>query len=201
MLAVFSSPYIYEIGSIYDSLFTLIGKLRQRELKWLAQTQSWSSEMRILPRWPDFSSHTGCIGGNTMRCKKIWRAVDVFIILTVVMVSHVHMYSYFVLLLLFSCKRKERKWKSFSRVRPFVTPWTIQFLKFSGSEYWSGKLFPSPGDLPNPGIKPRPPAVQVNSLPISQKGSPRILERVAYPFSRGSLQPRNRSRWILYQLR
>ena len=36
------------------------------------------------------------------------------------------------------------KWKSLSRVRLFVTPWTTQSLEFSRSEYWSGKPFPSP---------------------------------------------------------
>ena len=36
---------------------------------------------------------------------------------------------------------------------------------FSRPEYWSGQLFPSPGDLPNPGIEPRSPALQVVSLP------------------------------------
>ena len=48
----------------------------------------------------------------------------------------------------------EVKWKSFSRVWLFATPWG-----FSRQEYWSGLSFPSPGDLPNPGIKPRSPAI------------------------------------------
>ena len=39
-------------------------------------------------------------------------------------------------------------------------------------EYWSGLLFPSPGDLPNPGIKPRSPALQVDSLPSEPSGKP-----------------------------
>ena len=37
-------------------------------------------------------------------------------------------------------------------------------MEFSRQEYWSGLLFPSPGDLPNPGIKPRFPALQADSL-------------------------------------
>ena len=36
-----------------------------------------------------------------------------------------------------------------------ATPWTIQSMEFSRSEYWSGQPFPFPGDLPNPGIEPR----------------------------------------------
>ena len=51
----------------------------------------------------------------------------------------------------------------------FVTPWTVARqaplpMGFSRQEYWSGLPFPSPGDLPNPGIKPRSPAFQANSL-------------------------------------
>ena len=38
-------------------------------------------------------------------------------------------------------------------------------MEFSRPEYWSGQPFPSPGDLPNPGIKPRSPTLQVDSLP------------------------------------
>ena len=49
------------------------------------------------------------------------------------------------------------KW--LSRVRLFVTPWTVAHqaypsMGFSRQEYWSGVPFPPPGDLPNPGIKP-----------------------------------------------
>ena len=43
-----------------------------------------------------------------------------------------------------------------------VTPWTIQSMEFSKPEYWSGEPFPSPGDLPNPGIEPRSPTLQVD---------------------------------------
>ena len=39
-------------------------------------------------------------------------------------------------------------------------------------EYWSGLPFPSPGDRPGPGIKPRSPALQADSLPLSHQGSP-----------------------------
>ena len=44
----------------------------------------------------------------------------------------------------------------------FVTPWTVACqdpltMEFSRQEYWSGLLFPSPGDLPDPGIKPMSP--------------------------------------------
>ena len=54
-----------------------------------------------------------------------------------------------------------------------------------------GSLSLSPGDLPNPGIKPRLPHCRQILYQLGHKGSPRILEWVAYPFSRGSSRPRN----------
>ena len=45
-------------------------------------------------------------------------------------------------------------------------------MGFSRQEYWSGLPFPSPGDLPNPGIEPISPALQADSLPLSHQGSP-----------------------------
>ena len=51
-----------------------------------------------------------------------------------------------------------------------TTPWTLACqaplsMGFHRQEYWSGLPFPSPGDLLNPGIKPRPPDLQKDSLP------------------------------------
>ena len=45
-------------------------------------------------------------------------------------------------------------------------------MEFSRQEYWSGLPFPSPGDLPNLGIKPRSPALQVDSLPSEPPRKP-----------------------------
>ena len=61
------------------------------------------------------------------------------------------------------------KVKLLSRVRLFATPWTVayrapQSMEFSRQEYWSGLPFPSPGDLPNPGIEPGSPALQADAL-------------------------------------
>ena len=63
-----------------------------------------------------------------------------------------------------------KKWKLLSCVQLFGTPRTIQSMGFSRPEYWSGYLFPSPGDLPSPGIKPRSPALQIDSLPAEPPG-------------------------------
>ena len=45
-------------------------------------------------------------------------------------------------------------------------------MEFSRQEYWSGLSFPSPGDLPNPGIEPRSPASEADSLPSVPPGKP-----------------------------
>ena len=45
-------------------------------------------------------------------------------------------------------------------------------MGFSRQEYWSGLPFPSPGDLPDPGIKPRSPALQTDALPSEPPGKP-----------------------------
>ena len=65
--------------------------------------------------------------------------------------------------------------KSLSRVRLFVTPWTVAykaplFMDFSRQEYWSRLPFPSPRDLPDPGIEPGSPALQVDALPSEPPG-------------------------------
>ena len=56
------------------------------------------------------------------------------------------------------------KVKSLSHVQLFATPWTAAYqappsMGFSRQEYWSGLPFPSPGDLPDPGIEPKSPAL------------------------------------------
>ena len=72
------------------------------------------------------------------------------------------------------------KWsevKSLSHVWLFATPWTVayqapQSMEFFRQEYWSGLPFPSPGDLPDPGIEPRSPAWQADALPSEPPGKP-----------------------------
>jgi len=72
------------------------------------------------------------------------------------------------------------KVKSLSRVRLFATPWSVAYqaplsMGFSRQEYWSGLPFPSPGDLTNPGIKPRSPALQADALPPEPSGKHVLL--------------------------
>ena len=66
---------------------------------------------------------------------------------------------------------------NFSHVWLFATPWTLAHqaplsLEFSRQEYWSGLPFPSPEDLPDPGIEPGAPVLQVDSLPSEPLGKP-----------------------------
>jgi len=69
-----------------------------------------------------------------------------------------------------------------------VCPWG-----FSRQEYWSGLPCPTPGDLPNPGIQPRSPALQVDSLPAEPLGKPKNTEVGSLSLLQGNVQPRNQS--------
>ena len=80
-------------------------------------------------------------------------------------------------------------------------------MEFSRPEYWRGKPFPSPGDLPNLGIKPRFPALQADSLPAEPQGKPKntgvgrlaLLQQIF--LTEESNQGLLHRRQILYQLR
>ena len=67
-----------------------------------------------------------------------------------------------------------------------VTPGTVTrqaslSTEFSRVEYWSGEAFPSPGNLPDPGTKPRSPALQADSYRLSHQGSPQSLLGFSIP--------------------
>ena len=65
-------------------------------------------------------------------------------------------------------------------IRSFVsdslaTPWTVAHqaplsMEFPKQEYWSGLPFPPPGHIPNPGVDPKSPALEADSLPLSYLG-------------------------------
>ena len=61
----------------------------------------------------------------------------------------------------------------------FATPWTVVHqaplsVGFPRQEHWSGLLFSSPGNLPDPRIEPMSPALQADSLPLNHLGSPNL---------------------------
>ena len=76
----------------------------------------------------------------------------------------------------------------------FVTPWTVAYQTLSmgfSRQYWSRLPFPSPGNLPNPGIEPRSPvspASQADSLPLSHRGSPQIPHLLSPSFCESGIQ-------------
>ena len=67
-----------------------------------------------------------------------------------------------------------------------MTPWTVAYqappsMGFSRQEYWSGLAFPSPGDLPDPGIEPGSPALQTDALLSEPPGKPfKLTEKESY---------------------
>ena len=66
---------------------------------------------------------------------------------------------------------------SLSRVQLFAIPWTVAHqappsMGFSRQGYWSGLPFPSPGDLPDPGIEPSSPVMQADALTSEPPGKP-----------------------------
>ena len=95
-----------------------------------------------------------------------------------------------------------------SRVWLFATPWTVPPLSmgFSKQEYWSGLPCPPPRDLPNPGIEPRSPALQVDSLPPEPQGKPKNTGVGGVSLLQGIFLTQKLNwgllycRWILYQL-
>ena len=75
--------------------------------------------------------------------------------------------------------------KLLSRIWLSATSWTIAYhtppsMGCSRQEYWSGLPYPSPGDLPDPGIEPRSPALQADALPYKPSGKPCLSERSSY---------------------
>ena len=95
-------------------------------------------------------------------------------------------------------KRKSVSWNSYRRasctgvfsrsvMSDSAAPWTVDCqnplpVKFSRQEYWSGVPFPTPEDLPNPGIYPStaPPALASGFFTTSTTGKPSVLGRVAF---------------------
>ena len=80
------------------------------------------------------------------------------------------------------CKEGKVKVLVAQSCRLFAIPWTATrqaplSMTFSRQEYWSGLPCPSPRDLPDPGIKPRSPELQVDSLPLEPPGKPSLLDR------------------------
>ena len=79
---------------------------------------------------------------------------------------------------LYANVHSEVKWKSLSHVRLFATPLTKQSVEFFRILEWVA--FPSPGGLPNPGIEPRSPRLQADSLPAEPPGKPNVHSSISH---------------------
>ena len=101
------------------------------------------------------------------------------------------------------------KW--LSHVRLFATAWSVAYhaspsMGYSRQEYWSGLPFPSPEDLPDPGMEPGSPALLAGSLPAEPQGKPKNTGMDSLSLLQGIflIQESNLGlldcRWILYQL-
>ena len=76
--------------------------------------------------------------------------------------------------------------KSLSCVQLLVTPWTVAYqappsIGFSRQEFWGGLPFPSPEDLPNPGIEPRSPTLEADALLSEPPGKVFISLEQCFP--------------------
>ena len=79
-----------------------------------------------------------------------------------------------------------------------MTPWSVDyqaspFMEFSREEYWSGLPFPSPGYLPDPGIEPRSPAFQADTLPSEPSGKLHMLSSTAKKKKKNFLKAQQRA--------
>ena len=107
--------------------------------------------------------------------------------------------------LLMEDKVYEEKWNLLSHVWLFATPWTSPWNS-PGQNTGVGSLSLLQGIFPSQGSNPGLPHCRQILYQVSHKRSPRILEWVAYPFSRGSSWPRNLTwisciaGWFFYQL-
>ena len=71
-------------------------------------------------------------------------------------------------------------------------------MEFSRPEYWSGQPFPSPGDLPNPGIETRSPALQAESLPAEPQGKPKNTGVGSLSLLQGIFPTQEKNQGLLY---
>ena len=74
------------------------------------------------------------------------------------------------------CSYNKHEWIKGSKLKHSRLNKETENLEFSRPEYWSGWPFPSPRDLPDPGIEPGSPELQADSLPAELPGKPKQLE-------------------------
>ena len=147
VLSRFSHVQLCDAMDCSPPRFSVHGILQARILEWVAMPSSRGSSW---PRDGTHGSYVSCICRQVLyyTISATWEAPEELL---------------------------KVKVKSLSRVRLFATPWTVAYqappsMGFFRQEYWSGFPFPSPGDLPNPGVEPRFPALEANALTSEPPG-------------------------------
>ena len=168
MLAVQSCPTLCDPTDDSTPVSSVHGILQARILEWVTLSFSRGS------CWPRVQILVSCTTGRffTVWATKealyihihIYICVHIYTIYThIYMCVHIYtLYTYIYVCIYVYIY--ELKWSPLSRVWLLATLWTVAYqaplsMRFSRQKYWSGLPFPSPGDLPEPGIEPRSPAL------------------------------------------
>ena len=95
-------------------------------------------------------------------------------------------------------KTSERESESHSVMSDSLWPHRLQSMEFSRPEYWSEQPFPSLEDLPNPGIEPRSPALQADSLRAKPQGKSKNTGVGSLPFLQQIFPTQESNRGLLH---
>ena len=168
-----SDLIIWTVNGSFSSLPVLLASIESTngQQNHLSKTHTWSCQfpagnflrfsmaLRIMPFFLHSREILSTLQGLAQKSPLLWNSP---------LSSPSHWVSHF------HC---QWRWvKLLSLVWLFATPWTVAYqvppsTGFSIQEYWSGVPFPSPGDLPDPGIEPKSPALYADALPSEPPGS------------------------------
>ena len=149
----------------------------RRQDNWVASLTQWTGVWASSRRWWRTGKPGGCEESDmTEQLNNKWLFIFIDVITPIFWI-------FFSSLDVWTALKV--KVKSLSCVRLFLTPWTVAYwaslsMGFSRQEYQSGLPFPSPGDLPDPGIKLGSPTLQADALPSEPPGKSKYTT-IAFP--------------------